>query len=88
MCWSFQFHTPPQHSPVRYGILGIVNSVDDVERNMKSILERLEKHIGSPEHTLEPINVVHLALVNQAEKSHVCDQQCGSLALLRKRMEY
>jgi len=71
VAWSFQFNTPPAESPVRHGMLFLLDTVEDLPLQLSSVLDRFERYLNHPQEKQEPINVLHIALAQQGDRSEL-----------------
>lgn len=80
--FSFQFRdTPARLSPVRYGVLALVDDLKQVDGGMGELVATLRKSIEATKPAdkefkdwVDPVNVLHVACNQQPEGSDTADQ--------------
>eukprot|EP00958_Prasinococcus_capsulatus_P024488 scaffold3827_cov394-Prasinococcus_capsulatus_cf.AAC.7 len=67
--WEFQYDTPQKDSPVRRGIMTVLNTLDEID--LSALMDQMEERLPAKEsdETRAPINVMHIALARQGDVS-------------------
>jgi len=92
--WRFQFKdTPPRESPVRFGTLVVLPALGDVPQALPDALALLQNCISGDMPAgiqfadwVDPVNVMHLVLTNQAESSTLAADTAAALQPHSARM--